>query len=324
MKRNKRSTFQNHIAESYRFRDTVGWIWRTVWGVRKTNPFGIKPLPQQSSLNAIRPRIMVGFVGDIMDMHQKTLHISYEVQEFIRPCDFLFGNFEATITTTRKPGLLAQVHDPSILDSLALLFPPDRTFLSLANNHAGDFPSAIFQESLTTIRQSGFHVFGLSQKPFVDLTENIHVVAASMWSNQPCPDILPFASFCQYREPATFNIAFPHWGYELELFPRAIIVQTGEQLLQKYDALVGHHSHVPQPLTAFNYLDTVKLLAFSLGDFCTGLKIKKYQYGIVCKVEIGPGEDGLWRMGAVEWHYTKVSPDTPKTMKVGFVSGVLP
>ena len=312
------------MGKSYGFRETLGWLWRNVWGIRKTNPFGIKPLPQQSNLNTIRPRIRVGFVGDIMNMHSKTLHISHEVQEFIRPCDFLVGNFEATITTARKPGLLAQVHDPSILDSLALLFPPNRTFLSLANNHAGDFPSAIFQESLTTIRQRGFHVFGLLQKPFVDITEHIRVVAVSMWSNQPCPNILPFASLGRYCEPAAFSIAFPHWGYELELFPRPIIVQTGEQLLHRYDALLGHHSHVPQPLTAFKYLDKVKLMAFSLGDFCTGLKIKKYQYGIVCKVEIGPGEDGVWRMGVVEWHYTKVSPDRPGTMKVGFVSDVLP
>ena len=152
------------------------------------------------------------------------------------------------------------------------------------------------------------------------ITDRIRVVAASMWSNRPFPEMVSFESLDRYCESDFFNIAFPHWGYELELFPRPAIVQIGRQLLQRYDAIIGHHSHVPQPLTAFESGDTWKLTAFSLGDFCTGLRMKKYQFGIICRMDIGPGKDGLLQAGAVEWRYTKVSSSTSGTMKVSVVS----
>jgi hypothetical protein len=317
------SKFQNLLGEPYNLRETIGWLWRNIRGVRKTNPCGIPQLPQRSILNTIHPRIKLGFVGDIMGMHQKSLLVSADVMEFLRPCDFVVGNFEATMTTARKPRLTAQAQNVSILDSLARCFPPERTFLSLANNHAGDFSADVFRASLNILEQRGFHTFGLVQCPFVHITDRIRVVAASMWSNRPFLEMVPFESLERYCGEDVFNIAFPHWGYELEWFPRLAIVQTGQQLLQRYDAIIGHHSHVPQPLTASESGDTWKLTAFSLGDFCTGLKMKKYQFGMICRMDIGPGEDGLLKAGAVEWRYTKISPASPGTMEVSVVSGVL-
>ncbi|MCL5807516.1 MAG: CapA family protein [Deltaproteobacteria bacterium] len=276
-------------------------------------------MPQQSVLNAIVARIAVGFVGDIMDMRGKKLHISLAVQEFFRNCDCLIGNFEATITRARKTGPAAQVHDPSILDALAELFPPDRTFLSVANNHAGDFPQAIFRQSLDSLRKRGFRVFGLRQAPFADIAGCVRVAGASMWSNRPCREIAPLASLDKCRGPIAFSIAYPHWGYELEMFPRPAIVHVGDRLLQTYGAVMGHHSHVPQPLAGLQCDNVTKPLAFSLGDFCTGLRIKKFQYGMICKVEIGPGEAGVWRIGAANWRYTRALPDERDAVKINFV-----
>lgn len=317
-----RSTFQNLIGTPYSFRELMGWIWRNVTGVRKGNPSGIRPLPQQRVLNPIRPRITLGFIGDIMDMNRKVLSVSNPVRDFMRSCDFLFGNFEATITHARKPGLFAQAHDPSILESLAEFFPPHRTFLSVANNHAGDFPLSVFRESLVTIRKRGFHVLGTLQEPVADIPGPVRVVAASMWSNHPFEEMVTFDALGEYCGPAGFHIAYPHWGYELERFPRPAIVRACGQLLQRFDAVVGHHSHVPQPLADVRYGVGSKLAAFSLGDFCTGLRIKKYQYGIVCRMEIGPGEDGLWRIGLVDWRYTRILPQARETLNVDFAASL--
>jgi hypothetical protein len=311
-----RSNIRNDLCAPYPLLETIRWLWRNVRGVRKANPSKILPLPQRFVLNAIVARISIGFVGDIMDMRGKKLHICREVQDFFRNCDCLVGNVEATITNARKTGLIAQVHDPSILDALEELFPADRTFLSVANNHAGDFPQPIFRDSLESLRKRGFHVFGLRQAPFADIIGSVRVVAASMWSNSPCKEIAPFASLDESHAADAFNIAYPHWGYELELFPRAEIVRMGKRLLRTYGAILGHHSHVPQPLAAVQCEDASKLLAFSLGDFCTGLRIKKFQFGIICKMEIGPGETGIWRTGAVSWRYTRVAPESPGTMRV--------
>jgi hypothetical protein len=307
---------QADLIISYPFRESIGWFWRNIFAVRKTNLCGIRPLPQQTFLNPVHARTTVGFVGDIMSMGRKALRISPSMRDFFRNCDFLVGNFEGTITKARKAGLADQAHDASILDALADLFPPERTFLSVANNHAGDFPEDVLRQSIDRMRKRGFHVFGLREEPFADISCQVRIVGASMWSNRPCGAIASFDLLDKCCRPNAFNIAYPHWGYEMELFPRPDIVRAGEQLLRTYDAVLGHHSHCPQPLTSLNSGPVKKLLAFSLGDFCVGLRIRKFQYGIACRVEIGPGDDGVWRIGAVASRYTKVSPAGPDSMKI--------
>jgi hypothetical protein len=57
-------------------------------------------------------------------------------------------------------------------------------------------------------------------------------------------------------------------------------------------------------------------VAYSLGDFCTHLPFDKHRYGIVVKVEIGPGEGGDWRAGRVEWRYLYVNHLDDETTRV--------
>ena len=270
---NQKSLFQNLLGTPYGLREEMGWLWRNVMGVNTFNPCRIQPLPQHSRINQIQPRMVLCFIGDIMDMRRHRLIIGADLKEFARPCDFLIGNFEATITDARKTRPAAQRQDPAILDSLVDLFPPCHTALSVANNHAGDFSADIWHHSISLMEQRGFHVFGFNRNVFVDFQDQARIVAASLWSNLPSSDIVPYESLDQYVLPAGFNIAYPHWGFELEQFPRPSTVREGMRLLQHYDALIGHHSHVPQPLISCNMGDSIKLIAFSLGDFCSGLKI---------------------------------------------------
>jgi hypothetical protein len=106
----------------------------------------------------------------------------------------------------------------------------------------------------------------------------------------------------------SFNILFPHWGYELELYPRIETVNHGNIMLNKFDAVIGHHSHCPQPIS-FSAIDNFnKLIAYSLGDFCFGSESKKLRvmkYGIVINLEIGTDSDGKWIIGKVEWNFVK-------------------
>jgi poly-gamma-glutamate capsule biosynthesis protein CapA/YwtB (metallophosphatase superfamily) len=276
-------------------------------------------LPGEVVLNSITTRIHLGFVGDIMGMGRKVLSFSSDVRLFFQECDYLIGNMEGTITHARKTRLDAQRHDLSILDTLARLFPPDRTLLSVANNHAGDFPASFFRRSVNLMRDRGFRVLGLRRESFADIENGVRIVAASMWSNRPCGEIAYLDAFDRCSGSTAFSIAYPHWGYELEMYPRPEVVRAGERLLLNHDAVLGHHPHIPQPLTAIRHGDATKLLAFSLGDFCTGLRMKKFQYGTACKIEIGPGKDGIWRIGTVRWLYTRVLPDKHDTVKVAFV-----
>jgi hypothetical protein len=319
----KRFGIDSDRGGPYPFRESIVWLWRNIRGVRKTNPCGIQTLPRETILNPIRPRITLGVVGDIMAMGRHTLHIAADVRLFFQGCDCLIGNMEGTVTGAGKPSPGVQRHNPSILDVLAGLFHPGRTFLCVANNHAGDYPAGTFKKSINYMRDRGFHVFGLRKEPFADIADGVRVVGASMWSNRPCGEIAFFDVLDGYSAgTAAFCMAYPHWGYELEMFPRPAIVQAGEDLLSRYDAVLGHHSHVPQPLSVVRRGDAAKLLAFSLGDFCTGLRLKKFQYGIVCKVEIGPGENGIWRIGALRWRYTRVSPGPAGSMQVRLASAL--
>lgn len=319
--RNPRSLFQKLFGTPYDFREEMGWLWRNVMGPKTLNSCGIRPLPQHSELNQIQTRMTLCFIGDIMDMRRYRLVIGADLREFARPCDFLIGNFEATITRVRKPRLAAQRQDSSVLDSLADLFSPHRTAFSLANNHTGDFPADILRCSISLMKQKGFHVFGLRQNVSIDFQGQARIAAASLWSNIPFPDMIPFKSLDQQVLPAVFNVAYPHWGFELEHFPRSSTVQEGMRLLNHYDAVIGHHSHVPQPVMSHRVGDGVKLIAFSLGDFCTGLMSRNYRHGIVCKMAIGPGVDGRWKIGAVEWRYTEVKPVADKEMRVDLAAG---
>jgi hypothetical protein len=309
----------NQPLAAYPLREELRWLWRNIRGVRKTNPCTIQPLPEEALLNPIRTCLRLGFVGDIMEMRRKSLNITPAVPLFFQDCDYLIGNLEGTITKAGKPRLDAQRHDPSILDTLAGLFPPDRTFLSVANNHAGDFPPAVFRQFLDLLQHRGYHLFGLRTAPCAHIAGCVQVAAASQWSNRPCTEIASLASLTGCSGTPAFRIAYPHWGYELERFPRPEVVQAGGELLQMHDAVLGHHPHFPQPLTAIRQGDTMKLLAFSLGDFCTGLPFKKFQDGMVCKLDIGPGAGGLWQIGAVRWRFTKVSPAGHDAMQLGFV-----
>ena len=59
------------------------------------------------------------------------------------------------------------------------------------------------------------------------------------------------------------NIFYPHWGYDLELYPRTSTIKKGRELLTYFDAIIGHHTHAPQPITSvsINDKEPIKLLA---------------------------------------------------------------
>jgi poly-gamma-glutamate capsule biosynthesis protein CapA/YwtB (metallophosphatase superfamily) len=259
-------------------------------------------------LNAINARLKLGFIGDLMEMRGRTLQIAPRVHRFFSDCDYLVGNLEGTITAAPKTRLDAQRHDQTLLDAMAGLFPPERTHLSVANNHAGDFAPTIFRSSITCIEDRGFRIFGLRAAPFAEITGGVQIGAASLWSNRPCKEIAPLAVLDECSGNPTFRIAFPHWGYELEQFPRPDTVRAGHKLLGRYGAVIGHHPHVPQPVTALRHGSAVRLLAFSLGNFCTGLRFQKFRRGVIMKLDVGPGQDTVWRIGAVQWRRTLVEP----------------
>ena len=49
--------------------------------------------------------------------------------------------------------------------------------------------------------------------------------------------------------------------------------------------------------------DRNRLIAYSLGDFCSNIRRKAYRYGIMAKLEVGPVSSGDYRIGTVHWRF---------------------
>jgi len=307
------------IASPYDRKETWGVIVRNIFGIdTRRNREIVQYLPHKIVLNeTIDSEQKIGAVGDIMDMMGYHWIPGDDLKQFFGQCDYLLGNFEATIVkpTLKQPkGVIyntAQRHDENIISSLRDLFDPKKTYLSLANNHAGDFGQEAFERSVRLLDQNGFHVFGLAETPYVDVNTHIRIIAGSQWSNQVCNYISPLDSLEKSRgfiDQGHFNVLYPHWGYELELYPRPEIIEQGERYVEQFDAIIGHHSHIPQPLAQANHNAAKTIVAYSLGDICTRAPYKKYRYGIALKFAVGLNEKGRWVIGDLEWSFTECHP----------------
>jgi len=291
----------------YNLRETLGYFKRNFFGPVSRNRFLTNYAPAQFELNpGVSRKLRIGFIGDIMDMAGRNLRVGKQLTDFLRDCDVLVGNFEATITAAKGP-IMAQRHKTQILDALSELFDPARTFLGLANNHSGDFGYETWSESLRQIAERGFRVFGTAAAPFVDIDQQVRITACTWWSNQPVDYIVFENRAVEYVRPAGFNILYPHWGYEMELFPRSSTIAAGREWLKHFDAIIGHHSHTPQPIASLpdgSRPGRSRLVAYGLGDFCIWEKLQHYLFGQVLKVEIGSTAEGELDIGQVRWRFT--------------------
>jgi poly-gamma-glutamate capsule biosynthesis protein CapA/YwtB (metallophosphatase superfamily) len=240
------------------------------------------------------------------------------LKSFMADADYLVGNFEGTILTKKAPAVLfGQAHAIDILDSLASLFPPQKTILSCANNHTADYGWEHFRESYRLLEGFGFRPIGRKDSPRVLLDGAINIAACSQWTNQPCDYIARFEQANSLIDPsAKFNIMFPCWGREMCLYPSPAQIEVATGLLRRWDMIVGHHSHCPQPVSKVVAAKKRTLVAYSLGNFVFGLKLSSYLTGMALKVQIGPGRRG-WRIGEVDWRFIRVRFVSSSRAKVG-------
>ena len=150
---------------------------------------------------------------------------------------------------------------------------------------------------------------------------HINVANVTRWSNQPCTYLAGFDDIDAAYNPAVFNVLSPHWGYEMQMYPDPAQIEEGRSLLENWDMIVGHHTHAPQVVTAYQTNDARKLLAYSLGDFCTYLRNAKYHHGIVLRAEVGPDKEGNWKVGRVEWRCSIVDQVDEGTTRVRLADG---
>ena len=261
-------------------------------------------IPQSIQANAIDKKLKIGFTGDLMPMLKRKLELTSEVKDFFSDVDYLVTNFEGSLLPGKKVAF-AQVHSSEILKKLEDIIPADRIILSVANNHTADFGYNKFLETRRILKDKGFLVIGKRDDASIKLDHNIRITACTEWSNQAFDFLSTLSNVDQhYDDNANMNILYPHWGHELCLYPSPEQIQNTRTLLKKWDVIAGHHPHTPSPVTVYRDNDINKIVAYSLGDFCSGMNIYKYLHGMIMKMDVGPGKTGEWLTGKVEWKFT--------------------
>lgn len=296
----------------YNFTDSLALLWRNVAGPALHNPAGVSFAPHRFTLNEVHTQTRIGFAGDIMMMFGRPLSFGTQLKSFLADCSHVVANLEGVITDLPKRGP-DQKHTPDILDALATLAAPEKFALSVANNHSGDFGEAACRESAARFATRGFRIFGMAGKPFVDLDDQVRVVTGTEWSNRSGEHLAWLKNPQQFRRADAINLLFPHWGHEMNGYPRQAEYAKAQEFLRHFDAVIGHHSHTPQPVSRLDTDAGPRLVAWSLGDFCFGLghkrwpALKHYPWGVVLKIGIGPrlhDAGSRWAIGEVEWAFT--------------------
>ncbi|MDD5036440.1 MAG: CapA family protein [Methylococcaceae bacterium] len=299
-----------YFSLPYNVAEGLEWIYHVLVKSPRNHADKADFIPHEGQLNPITPRIKLGFIGDIMVLNRLDFRIRPEVKDFVGELDFLVGNFEGSLVDDQvKPVFMGQNHDPAILKMLADFFPPEKTVLSCANNHSGDYGWDVFNQSYQRLQDCGFLTLGRRDEPSLLIGGKVNITACTYWSNQPCRFVAGPGELDRcLAGQAEFNILFPHWGYEMQLYPKPRQVDDAQELLQRWDMIVGHHSHCPQPMQSHAFGDHHKLLAYSLGNFCSRDKPTRCHSGIILKLELGPDPAGKWKVGKVQWHFLEVRP----------------
>jgi hypothetical protein len=311
-------------ATPYNTLESLGWLIRNLTGFSRSNAGVVNQLQSPYIFNEnVTCRYRVTAIGDILPMLKNRLALDARLAEFVGDSDCVIGDFEGTITgkkSARWPIAFDQRHDASITEDLGRIFSPGRTYLSVSNNHTGDFEEEEFLRSVGILKSAGFRVFGWRDIPFADINDDLRVTAATMWSNRPFTGAIPVDKAKDHIRHGALNIFFPHMGYELELYPRPETAELAGSMAGSFDAVIASHPHCPQPVTRHHAGGVNRIIAYSLGDFCTGLGLQTMRYGLMIKMEIGQDFAGRRVVGKAEWQYTKCVQSSPGHFTVRPVS----
>jgi poly-gamma-glutamate capsule biosynthesis protein CapA/YwtB (metallophosphatase superfamily) len=299
------------FAQPYGLADGFRWVRNNLLGPSAQSAAPVPSLPRCSRLNDVDPRLKLAFVGDLMPFGHAVLRPGRRLRAFLSGADVLIGNLEGCIVDVPAHRVfLGQRHSHRVIDFLESLAPRARIVLGCANNHVGDYGFTAFTESCRALEERGIAVIGRRDEASIVIAGSVCVSACTAWSNQQCRYVAMLEEVAA-DAPANgkMNILFPHWGHEMELFPRLQQVARTRELLARWDMIVGHHSHCPQPVACQTAGRRRQLIAYSLGDLTSGLRLEGYRHGIVLTAHVGPDRQGNWQAGEVRWCPTRVDPE---------------
>jgi poly-gamma-glutamate capsule biosynthesis protein CapA/YwtB (metallophosphatase superfamily) len=215
------------------------------------------------------------------------------VGERLAAADLAFGNFEGTISRNARPrpGGTSFVSRPQVVEGFKFA---GIDFLSLANNHVGDFGPRTLIETVHLLRDAGIATTGaaanelLAREPailerhgvrFAFVSFNAIVGPPVVDSDTPGAVWIHMAPWNPFRQSeldavaedvrkararADVVIVYPHWGQEYTAKPNPDQRRVGRALIDAgADMVIATHPHWVQGAEIYKG----KLIAYSLGNF---------------------------------------------------------
>lgn len=301
----------------YDLQESLNWLKKYFLGPAANHSFSPVFPPAKTKLREdYNPLFQISFIGDLMSLRDHQLELGPKLTHSIDQSDYLVTNLEAPLTFKKGPSYLKQFNHPKVLETLQSLKKPEYIYLSVANNHTNDFGWSESQNSIEMIKHLGFNIFGSQEQPYSIIDNKVLIYGATEWSNSSKEGLNDYDTHVTpplvNGQELPLNIFFPHWGYEFELFPRPHLIKRAEQLTHHWDAVIGHHSHCPQPISIFNSgVRGLRPVAYSLGNFAIGYKKDLLNYGLILNLSIGTvdhasSSPSALVLGAISWSFLKM------------------
>lgn len=257
-----------------------------------------------SNFTDVEDRISIVFLGDFMGVGSKKVYLDDELKNFINSGDKIIFNLEAVIVDSSELILSKQYVHSKVFSSFLSQLQSDKVIVGVANNHLLDYGVNGLVDSLSLIQECGASYIGTSNRGKIQLSDGLFINASTFWTQK---DDRYLNRFKRSRSNEQV-IQFFHWGNEFDCF--ANIEQTNlVKELENSIAVIGHHSHCPQPIQMVEE----KLTAYSLGNLATCYNLEKINNGLVLKLNLVKTK-GVWKLSTSEWEHLKIEVDKNYTV----------
>lgn len=259
--------------------------------------------------------ITIKAIGDIVpgtnypqnQLHPQKQKLFQAVKPILKGADFLFGNFESTLTNYpfspkgAGGGLLIAFRTPPSYNQLLKEVGFD--VLSVANNHSFDFSTQGFTDTIRNIEKVGIQALGRKGQILIARRKGVSIawIGFSFLEEHNSINNLKAAKYLVQvaRNHADIVVISVHGGAEgtgamhvrnqSEYFfgeNRGNLVQFAHTMIDSgADLILGHSPHVPRALELYKG----KLIAYSLGNFMgyqTLATQAELAYSLVLEVEL--------------------------------------
>jgi poly-gamma-glutamate capsule biosynthesis protein CapA/YwtB (metallophosphatase superfamily) len=273
--------------------------------------------------------ITIAAVGDIMlgtnYPDAKTLpkpgtELFKNISTFIESADLAFGNLEGTILD--KGGELKKCGKTEVCyrfrqpESLApQLKDTGFDVLSLANNHSGDFGPIGQQNTIKVLESLGIDYAGLAAKPYTIIEKNgLKIGICAFAPNKGTADLNNLKGILRVvralSKKADIVVFSMHAGGEGPKFRRVKpgtekymgenrgdVLKIAHAVIDNgADLVIGHGPHVTRGMELYKN----RLIAYSLGNFCTANKVSISGYnGIAPLLTVTLKPNGAFEYGDI-------------------------